>query len=157
MWDNCRHGYWAGHGHACIRLDIRGTGDSEGLITDEYRLSEQDDAVAAIAWIADQPWCSGNVGMTGISWGGFNGLRVAARRPRQTKYAAWAVPPSFRAIERVDRRAYLYLMSHRTRASRALQEPAALPRQLGPCVARAARYGKGDSCFGAPRAGSAWQ
>ncbi len=83
--DDCRHGYWAGHGYACIRLDIRGTGDSEGLITDEYPLSEQDDAVAAIAWIADQPWCSGNVGMTGISWGGFNGLQVAARRPPALK------------------------------------------------------------------------
>ena len=83
--DACRHRYWAGHGYACIRLDIRGTGDSEGLITDEYPLSEQDDCVAAIAWIAEQTWCSGNVGMTGISWGGFNSLQVAARRPPALK------------------------------------------------------------------------
>jgi putative CocE/NonD family hydrolase len=83
--DDCRHRYWAGHGYACIRLDIRGTGDSEGLITDEYPLSEQDDAVAAIAWIAAQPWCSGKVGMTGISWGGFNALQVAARQPPALK------------------------------------------------------------------------
>ncbi|MDH3666227.1 MAG: CocE/NonD family hydrolase [Paracoccaceae bacterium] len=83
--DDRRHGYWAGHGFACIRLDIRGTGESEGLITDEYPKSEQDDAVAAIAWIAEQPWCNGNVGMTGISWGGFNGLQVAARRPPALK------------------------------------------------------------------------
>lgn len=83
--DDCRHRYWAGHGYACIRLDIRGTGESEGLITDEYPLSEQDDALAAIAWIAEQPWCSGKVGMTGISWGGFNALQVAARRPPALK------------------------------------------------------------------------
>ena len=83
--DEPRHGYLAGHGYACVRLDIRGTGDSEGLITDEYPLSEQDDAIAAIEWIAAQPWCSGNVGMTGISWGGFNALQVAARRPPALK------------------------------------------------------------------------
>jgi len=80
-WDDPRHRYWAGHGYACIRLDIRGTGESEGLIGDEYAPVEQDDAVEAIAWIAAQPWCTGRVGMTGISWGGFNSLQVAARRP----------------------------------------------------------------------------
>ncbi len=83
--DDPTHGYWAGHGYASIRLDIRGTGDSEGLIEDEYAPQEQDDAVEAIAWIAAQPWCSGAVGMTGISWGGFNGLQVAARRPPALK------------------------------------------------------------------------
>lgn len=84
-WDDPRHHYWAGHGYACIRLDIRGTGESEGLITDEYALQEQDDAVEAIAWFAEQAWCDGNVGMTGISWGGFNSLQVAARRPPALK------------------------------------------------------------------------
>ena len=84
-WDDPRHAYWAGHGYAAIRLDIRGTGESEGLITDEYALQEQDDAVEAIAWIAAQPWCTGAVGMTGISWGGFNSLQVAARRPPALK------------------------------------------------------------------------
>ena len=80
-WDEPRHRYWAGYGYACIRLDIRGTGESEGLITDEYAVQEQNDAVEAIAWIAAQPWCTGKIGMTGISWGGFNALQVAARRP----------------------------------------------------------------------------
>jgi hypothetical protein len=84
-WDDPRHRYWAGHGYAAIRLDIRGTGESEGVITDEYARQEQDDAVEAIAWIAAQPWCSGVVGMTGISWGGFNALQVAARRPPALK------------------------------------------------------------------------
>ncbi len=83
--DEARFGYFAAHGYAGIRLDIRGSGDSEGLLTDEYVLQEQDDALEAIAWIAQQPWCSGAVGMIGKSWGGFNGLQIAARRPPALK------------------------------------------------------------------------
>ena len=79
------HPYIAGHGFACVRVDIRGSGDSEGLLTDEYTAQEQDDACAIIAWLAAQRWCSGAVGMTGISWGGFNALQVAARRPPALK------------------------------------------------------------------------
>lgn len=84
-WDQLTHPWFASQGFACIRLDIRGSGDSEGILVDEYLQQEQDDAVEAIAWIAGQPWCSGNVGMIGISWGGFNALQVAARRPRALK------------------------------------------------------------------------
>ena len=83
--DNLTHPWFAAQGYACVRLDIRGTGDSEGEIRDEYLRQEQDDAVEAIAWIAQQPWCSGTVGMMGISWGGFNSLQVAARRPPALK------------------------------------------------------------------------
>ncbi len=83
--DNADHGYLAGHGYACVRLDIRGSGDSEGTLTDEYLKLEQDDAIDAIQWLADQSWCDGNVGMRGISWGGFNGLQVAARQPAPLK------------------------------------------------------------------------
>ena len=79
--DNAMHGYFAGHGYACLRVDIRGSGDSDGLLADEYTAQEHDDALEIIAWIAAQPWCSGKVGMMGISWGGFNSLQVAARRP----------------------------------------------------------------------------
>lgn len=79
--DQARFSYLANHGYAGVRLDVRGSGDSEGVLTDEYARQEQDDALAAIAWIAAQPWCSGAVGMIGKSWGGFNGLQVAARRP----------------------------------------------------------------------------
>ena len=75
------HPYFAAHGYACLRVDIRGSGDSDGVILDEYLKQEQDDAVEIIAWIAAQPWSNGNVGMMGISWGGFNSLQVAARRP----------------------------------------------------------------------------
>ena len=83
--DTPRHGYFAGHGYACLRVDMRGSGDSDGVLLDEYLKQEQDDALEVIAWIAAQPWCSGQVGMIGISWGGFNALQVAARRPPALK------------------------------------------------------------------------
>jgi uncharacterized protein len=77
--------WFAGHGYAWIRVDIRGTGDSDGILTDEYTRQEHDDGLETIAWIASQPWCTGAVGMVGISWGGFNGLQIAARRPPALK------------------------------------------------------------------------
>jgi predicted acyl esterase len=79
--DEAMHPYFAGHGYAAIRVDMRGSGESDGLLLDEYLKQEQDDALEVIAWIAAQPWCTGRVGMMGKSWGGFNGLQVAARRP----------------------------------------------------------------------------
>ena len=85
MEDSTRHSYFAGHGYASVRVDIRGSGDSEGVLLDEYLPQEQEDAVEVIAWLAAQPWCSGSVGMMGISWGGFNSLQVAARRPPALK------------------------------------------------------------------------
>jgi putative CocE/NonD family hydrolase len=83
--DQGLHVYLAGHGYASVRLDIRGTGDSEGLIEDEYTVQEQLDGCAAIQWIAVQDWCDGQVAMIGISWGGFNGLQIAARQPPALK------------------------------------------------------------------------
>ena len=83
--DAMTHPYLAGHGYAGVRVDIRGSGESGGLLFDEYTKQEQDDALEVIAWLAAQPWCSGAVGMMGISWGGFNALQVAARRPPALK------------------------------------------------------------------------
>ena len=83
--DQVHHPWFAAHGYAGVRLDLRGSGDSDGLWRDEYLVQEQDDAVAAIAWLAEQPWCSGAVGMMGLSWGGFSALQVAARRPPALK------------------------------------------------------------------------
>ncbi|MGB3389647.1 MAG: CocE/NonD family hydrolase [Pseudaminobacter sp.] len=83
--DCLTHPYFAGHGYACIRTDMRGNGDSEGLMEDEYTEQEWQDACDVIAWAASQPWCNGNVGMMGISWGGFNSLQVAARQPPALK------------------------------------------------------------------------
>ena len=85
--DSIHHPYLAGHGYACVRVDLRGSGDSEGVLTDEYLDRELRDAEQVLAWLADQPWCDGRTGMMGISWGGFNALQVAARQP-----------PSLRAI-----------------------------------------------------------
>ncbi len=83
--DELNHPYIAGHGYACIRVDLRGSGNSDGVLEDEYLPTEQDDACAVIEWLAEQPWCDGNVGMMGISWGGFNSLHVAAKRPPALK------------------------------------------------------------------------
>ncbi|MDA0662035.1 MAG: CocE/NonD family hydrolase [Proteobacteria bacterium] len=83
--DEPMHRYYALHGYASIRVDLRGTGDSEGVLYDEYTAQEHADAVAVIGWLAAQDWCSGSVGMTGISWGGFNALQVAALRPPALK------------------------------------------------------------------------
>ncbi len=83
--DDVMHGYFAGHGYACLRVDIRGSGDSEGVLEDEYLPSELRDGVDMIQWISDQPWCDGSVGMIGISWGGFNALQIAALRPPALK------------------------------------------------------------------------
>jgi len=73
------------YGFAFARVDIRGSGDSDGVLLDEYLQQEQDDAVEIIAWLARQPWCNGAIGMRGISWGGFNSLQVAAREPPALK------------------------------------------------------------------------
>ncbi|RWF27839.1 CocE/NonD family hydrolase, partial [Mesorhizobium sp.] len=83
--DQLTHPYFAGHGYASIRVDMRGNGDSEGLMDDEYSEQELQDACDVIAWAAAQPWCNGNVGMMGISWGGFNCLQVAAKQPLALK------------------------------------------------------------------------
>ncbi|MBC7301000.1 MAG: CocE/NonD family hydrolase [Nocardia sp.] len=83
--DALNHPYLAGHGYVSVRVDLRGSGDSDGVLRDEYLAAEHDDACEVIAWLAEQPWCDGNVGMMGISWGGFNSLQVAARRPPALK------------------------------------------------------------------------
>jgi hypothetical protein len=79
--DEPMHHWFAGHGYAAVRVDVRGSGDSDGVLLDEYTEQEIADGVEVIAWIAAQPWCSGAVGMIGKSWGGFNALQIAARRP----------------------------------------------------------------------------
>jgi predicted acyl esterase len=68
-------------GFAVCRIDLRGTGSSEGIALDEYHPQEQADVCEAIAWLAEQEWCTGRVGMYGTSWGGFNSIQVALERP----------------------------------------------------------------------------
>ncbi len=79
--DPTRHRYFAGSGFASVRVDIRGSGDSDGELRDEYSAIELSDAAEVINWLASQAWCNGRVGMIGISWGGFNALQVAALAP----------------------------------------------------------------------------
>jgi predicted acyl esterase len=52
--DALTHPYLAGHGYACIRVDMRGNGDSQGLMHDEYSEQELQDAESVIAWLRQQ-------------------------------------------------------------------------------------------------------
>lgn len=83
--DATTHPVFAEAGYVCIRVDMAGTGESDGIFDDEYSEQELTDGEAVIDWIARQDWCDGQVGMIGISWGGFNGLQLAARRPPALK------------------------------------------------------------------------
>ncbi len=86
------HSYWVSRGYVVARVDIRGTGRSEGALPDrEYSEQELLDGEAVIAWLAAQNWSNGNVGMMGISWGGFNSIQMAMRQP-----------PALKAIIAVD-------------------------------------------------------
>ena len=79
------HPYFAGHGYASVRVDLRGSGDSEGVLRDEFLPQEQQDGLDVIHWLASQEWCDGSVGIIGKSWGGFNGLQIAAHNPAELR------------------------------------------------------------------------
>ncbi|NUK52800.1 CocE/NonD family hydrolase [Streptomyces lunaelactis] len=83
--DRQRHPWYAGHGYASVRVDVRGHGNSEGLPGDEYDTTELADGVEVVNWLARQPWCTGRLGMFGISWGGIDALQIAALAPEPLK------------------------------------------------------------------------
>jgi len=83
--------YFAKRGYAFIYLNSRGTGNSDGLSLDEYMSEETQDSCDAIAWLAEQKWCNGNVGMLGASYSGFTSLQVAAKAPSALK----AIAPAY--------------------------------------------------------------
>ena len=83
--DSTTIAWFADHGYACIRVDMRGSGSSDGVLYDEYSHREIEDGVSVINWIAAQDWCDGNVGTIGISWGGITGLQLAQRAPEPLK------------------------------------------------------------------------
>ncbi|WP_423923833.1 CocE/NonD family hydrolase [Frigoribacterium sp. 2-23] len=83
--DSERHPWYAARGYASVRVDIRGTGSSDGLFDDEYSEQELTDGIALIEWLAAQPWSTGAIGAFGISWGGFNALQLAGRAPAALK------------------------------------------------------------------------
>lgn len=74
--DERNHPFFASHGYACLRIDMRGSGDSDGQMPDMYADAELADARHVIKWIASQPWCNGSVGMFGTSWGGTASLQA---------------------------------------------------------------------------------
>ena len=78
--DYPKHAYFARRGYVSVRVDIRGFGASEGVPPErEYSEQEQVDGEQVIWWLAHQTWSNGNVGMFGISWGGFTALQMAMR------------------------------------------------------------------------------
>lgn len=83
--DESNYPYFAEAGIVGVRVDISGNGESDGNFDDEYSPRELAHGVEVINWIANQPWSNGNVGMMGISWGGFNGLQIAAMHPQALK------------------------------------------------------------------------
>jgi predicted acyl esterase len=96
--DYPKHSYFARRGYVSVRVDIRGFGASEGIPPErEYSEQEQEDGEEVIAWLARQSWSNGNVGMFGISWGGFTALQMAMRHA-----------PGLKAIVAVDATAELF-------------------------------------------------
>jgi len=83
--DSTTIAWFASRGYACVRVDMRGSGSSDGVLYDEYSDQEIDDGIDVINWIAAQPWCDSNVGTIGISWGGITGLQLAQRQPEPLK------------------------------------------------------------------------
>jgi putative CocE/NonD family hydrolase len=79
--DRARGEWLAARGYAFCRLDVRGTGSSPGIALDEYTARETQDGFEAVAWLAAQPWCTGRIGMWGMSYGAFTSVQVAKLRP----------------------------------------------------------------------------
>ncbi len=79
--DTGRGEWFAARGYAFVRVDVRGTGSSAGVALDEYTEVETRDGYDAVEWLAARPWCSGAVGMWGISYGAFTAIQVAKLRP----------------------------------------------------------------------------
>jgi len=82
------HYYLARRGYIGVRVDIRGTGSSEGVAENEYAPQEQLDGYDAVEWLAKQDWCTGEVGMWGISYGGYASVLVASHQPPSLKAIA---------------------------------------------------------------------
>lgn len=79
------HSYLARKGYVGVRIDVRGTGASDGIAENEYTAQEQQDCLQALAWVATQPWCTGTLGMYGSSYGGITALQAAMHAPPQLK------------------------------------------------------------------------
>jgi putative CocE/NonD family hydrolase len=78
-------------GYAVAVVDFRGTGASEGVKSDAFETSEQDDIYDVIEQLATQQWCDGQVAAWGLSYGGITALR-----------AATSGAPSLRAVVAIE-------------------------------------------------------
>ncbi len=101
MRDESMHPHFAEAGYASIRVDMRGSGDSDGVMLDEYTQIEIEDGASIIGWIAAQQWCDGNVGMFGKSWGAYSSFQVAALKPPALKAIAPVMGTDDRWLEDV--------------------------------------------------------
>ena len=80
------YSYFLEQDYLVVRVDMRGTGNSEGVtIPYEYSDIELDDGEEIIDWLSKQEWSTGSIGMFGISWGGFNSIQMAMRNPPALK------------------------------------------------------------------------
>jgi len=77
--------YFAQRGYHVYFVDVRGTGGSEGHTSRPYSEQEQQDGYEVVEWLARQPWCNGNVGMMGMSYGFYSTVLVAATTPPHLK------------------------------------------------------------------------
>lgn len=128
--DALTHPWMAGQGYACVRVDMRGNGESQGLMADEYLPQEQQDALEVLDWLCAQPWCDGNLGMMGISWGGFNGLQVAAHQPAALKAIITLCSTDDRYADDIHYKGGNLLMENQGWAATMLNFSAAVPDPL---------------------------
>jgi putative CocE/NonD family hydrolase len=83
-WETVNPLWWCPRGYACVRVDSRGTGKSSGK-SDPSSYQESLDYYDAIEWIAKRAWCSGNIGLLGISYHASSQWRVANQQPPSLK------------------------------------------------------------------------
>ncbi|MFN8580184.1 MAG: CocE/NonD family hydrolase [Gemmatimonadaceae bacterium] len=70
---------WASRGFVYVVQDVRGRGDSDGSFYP--LLTEGRDGYDTIAWLANQPWSNGKVGMLGGSYLGWVQMYAAVEKP----------------------------------------------------------------------------
>jgi predicted acyl esterase len=83
-WETINPRWWVPQGYAAVRIDGRGSGKSPGQC-EPWSLAESIDFYDAIEWAAAQTWCSGNVGLCGISYYAINQWFVANHQPPSLK------------------------------------------------------------------------
>ena len=80
VWETPNPDWWVPRGYALVRADTRGTGKSPGVL-DLFGPKDAEDFYDVIEWSAAQPWSTGKVAASGISWFAMMAWRVAALQP----------------------------------------------------------------------------